>query len=372
MSMARAGYENDDATVDASDAPGADVRFGDAARPTLMATAAKDEQSGSAVSLAISAKVGLIVFVAELAIMLVFEAMPVLPGGNVLAVLDAVLLAAIVTPPILFWIIRPYIQARHAAIGQLANMNRMLRHEIDERMAAEERLRAHEHDLEMQIQEMDYVKDLIEQQAADAVGMAEDLAVQKQAVEESERRNEYLANHDTLTGLPNRRQFERMLTQLKDMAQKRDGSITVIYVDLDNFKTVNDTLGHQRGDDLLVQVADLLQRSTRDSDLVARLGGDEFAVVSTQFNHGRDRELQGFAERVRSSLAIPVKASDSVIPVSATLGIATYPADALDEKKLLLCADRAMYAAKDRGRNCVVFYHEIADEEEARSEAVAR
>jgi diguanylate cyclase (GGDEF)-like protein len=323
-----------------------------------------------AVSLVIAVRVALIVCAAEFAIMLVFEGVPANTAGRLEAAFHAFLLAALATPLVLFWVIRPHIQARHAAIGQLAGMNRMLRREIDERMAAEEKLRAHEHDLEMQIQEMDYVKDLIEQQAADAVGLAEDLAVQKQAVEESQRRTEYLANHDTLTGLPNRRQFERILTHLKEVAQANNGSLTLVFVDLDNFKTVNDTLGHQRGDDLLVQVADLLQRSTRDSDLVARLGGDEFAVVSTQFGHGRDRELQGFAERIRSSLHIPVDACGSVIPVSATLGIATYPADAVDEQELLQRADCAMYAAKDRGRNCVVHYHEIA-EEAARDDAAA-
>ena len=310
-------------------------------------------------SLVIAAKVATIVCVIELAIMLVFSVLPFAPQGVAAAMLDAILLALITAPLILLWVIRPYIAARHLAYEQLANMNRMLRREIDERMAAEEKLRAREYDLERQIQEIDYVKQLVEEQAANAVGIAEDLAAQKQAVEQSERRNEYLANHDTLTGLPNRRHFEQRLTQLKEAAQATDGAVMLIFVDLDNFKAVNDTLGHQRGDDLLVQVAAQLRASVRAGEFVARLGGDEFAVVSTQFRPRRDAELERVAERIRSALAISIAAATGVIPVRATLGIATYPADAADEQVLLRCADRAMYAAKERGRNCVVFYHDL-------------
>jgi len=319
------------------------------------------QRNGLFASLVISAKVSTIVCVVELATMLGFAILPEEPGSLAAALTDTLLLGIISAPLILLWVIRPYILARNGAVARLENMNRLLRHEIDERMAAEEKLRANEHDLQMQIQEIDYVKQLVEAQAADAVGLAEELAVQKQAVEESERRNEFLANHDTLTGLPNRRHFEQILTQLKMTAQSKNGSVTLIYVDLDNFKTVNDTLGHQRGDELLRQVAEQLRASTRGTDMIARLGGDEFAIVSTQFQPGKDGELQRFAERIRSALAIPVEAESRVIPVTATLGIATYPADATDERQLLQHADRAMYAAKARGRNCVVFYQDLAE-----------
>ena len=316
-------------------------------------------QSGCRQSLAITAKIAVVICAVELSTLAAFAALPFRPEGLAEALIHTVLLVTVAAPFFLLWGIRPYVVARNAADATLVRANEMLRREIGERILAEEKLRAHEHELEMQFQEIDFVKDLIEKQAADAVGLAEDLAIQKKEVEESERRNQYLANHDTLTGLPNRRFFEQQLTQMKELARTRNGSVTLIFVDLDNFKAVNDTLGHQCGDELLEQVAGKLRSSTRNSDLIARLGGDEFAIVSTQFGHSKDAELRNVAERIRMALSIQVDAGNRVIPVSATLGIATYPADAADERKLLQCADRAMYAAKERGRNRVVFYHEL-------------
>ena len=312
-----------------------------------------------AAALTISIKIATVVCVVELLIMLLFSLFPAAPTGPALAVFDAVLLAACSTPPILYWVIRPFIAAREAAASQLTATNEALKNEIGERVLVEEELRTRKYELEVQIDEIGYMKGLMEKQAADAIALAEDLSFQKQAMEASERRNEYLANHDTLTGLPNRRSFERQLSQLKELARARNGTMTLIFVDLDNFKTVNDTLGHMRGDELLVEVAAQLRGSTRDVDLIARLGGDEFAIVSTQFKHGRDAELRSLAERIRRALSIAVEAGGRVIPVSATLGIATYPADAADERKLLQCADRAMYAAKKHGRNRAVFYHDL-------------
>jgi diguanylate cyclase (GGDEF)-like protein len=322
-------------------------------------------QKGLLAALLISAKVAVIVSLVEFAMSVATAYLPRAPEGYTSAVIHVVLLAAISTPLILLWVVQPFIDARNAAHAELAHANAMLRREVAERMAAEEKLRTHEYELEMQVEEIDFVKQLMEKQAADAVGLAEDLASQKQKVEESERRHEYLANHDTLTGLPNRRAFEEMLARAKDAAAAANGSVTLVFVDLDNFKAVNDTLGHQRGDALLVEVAERLNGSTRGSDLVARLGGDEFAVVSTQFKDGTDSELRRFAERIRVELAIPVPTADGAIPVSATIGIASYPADAADAETLLLHADRAMYAAKDRGRNCIVLYSEIANADEA-------
>jgi len=193
--------------------------------------------------------------------------------------------------------------------------------------------------------------------------MAEDLAIQKKAVEESEREKEYLANHDMLTGLPNRRHFEEMLAQLKETARSKRKALTLIYIDLDNFKTVNDTLGHQRGDDLLLEVADQLRATVRDTEFVARLGGDEFAIVTTAFTTGSDTGISRFAERLRASLELSVTDGDHTIPVTAALGIASCPDDAPDALSLLRSADRAMYAAKEGGRNRVVIFSELAEAE---------
>lgn len=317
-------------------------------------------RKGLSAAVLISLRIAAIVSIVEFAMSVANAYLPQEPNGYVEAAIHVALLATISTPLILLWVIQPFIDARNEAHAQFADANAKLRYEVAERVAAEEKLRTHEHELEMQIEEIEFMKGLMEKQAADAVELAEDLASEKQKVEESQRLHEYLANHDTLTSLPNRRAFEQLLGRAKDAAEAANGSVTLIFVDLDNFKTVNDTVGHQRGDALLVEVAERLNRSTRGSDLVARLGGDEFAVVSTQFSDGSDHELRRFAERIRAELAISVPTADGAIPVSATIGIAIYPPDAADEQALLQCADRAMYAAKDRGRNCVVFYSEIA------------
>jgi diguanylate cyclase (GGDEF)-like protein len=316
-------------------------------------------RSGLTQTLAISAKIAVVIGAVELLKLGLFAILPSHTEGIAEAAIHTVLLVVVAMPLFLLWGIRPYVAARNAAYAQLADVNARLRREIGERALVEKALRAHEYELELQIGEVGYMKSLMEKQAADAVAIAEDLAFQKQAVEASERRNEYLANHDTLTGLPNRRAFEQELAQMIALARTRNGSVTLMFVDLDNFKAVNDTLGHQRGDDLLVQVAGQLRRSTRESDVIARLGGDEFAVVSTVFGHARDTELRNVAERIREALSIPIEAEDRTVPVTATLGIATWPADAIDPRKLVQCADRAMYAAKNRGRNCVVFFDEL-------------
>ena len=315
--------------------------------------------NGFAAPLPILAKVAGVICIVAFAVTLGVPVMAPLPQGMPGAILTAVLLALISAPLILLWAVRPCVAAFRAAVERLTGVNRMLLLEIGERITAEEKLRAHKQELELQIQEIDYVKQLVEAQAADAVGMAEDLAMQRQAMEESERRNEYLANHDGLTGLPNRRHFEQRLSQSTENAQGKREAVTLIFVDLDNFKTVNDTLGHLHGDEILKQVADQLRASVRECDFVARLGGDEFAVVLKHpFQPGRATLLE-FAERIRSALAIPVEGPNGVIPVSAALGIASFPAEAADEQTLLKFADRAMYAAKAQGSNCVVFHREL-------------
>ena len=347
-----AGNCRDSATACAV-VPDEGIHCGDGTRPQRV-------RGGRTGSVPITGKVAAIIFVVALAVVFGVSRPP---GGTEdvgRVVLEALLIAAASAPLILLWVIRPYVAERRQVQARMAKMNEMLRREIDERLAVEEQLRTHESELELRIEEMDYVKQLVEEQAADAVGMAEDLAAQKQAVEESRRQNEYLANHDTLTGLPNRRSFEQVLKRATEAARVKGSLVTLIYVDLDNFKTVNDTLGHASGDDLLVQVADRLQAVVRDSDFVARLGGDEFAVMTVHKAGVRDGALADFAERIRAALAISVEGPDSAIPVSATLGIATFPMDAADEVSLLVCADRAMYAAKQRGRNCVAFHRELA------------
>lgn len=302
------------------------------------------------------AKAAIVLGAGQLLIALIFMG---LPQGQ-FAAAAAALLAALAAVATVLWAIRPHIAARDAEAARLADLQRQLRREIDGRIAAEERLKTREEEFALQISEIEYVKELVEQQAADTVGLAEDLAAQKQAIEESKRQTEYLANHDTLTGLPNRRQFEHMLRQRKAAAEASGTVLTLIFIDLDHFKTVNDNLGHGRGDELLVDVGKRLRAAVRENDFVARLGGDEFAVLTTT-PAGRGHEVSEIlAQRIRNALLIPIPTARGTIPVSATLGVAASPGDATDEQALLRCADCAMYVAKERGRNCVVFHKDFA------------
>jgi len=342
-------------TIEAPDSAGVGVRASEIA-PAFDVNV---KTGGLTEALLISAKVAAIVGILELAILFAGSILSGAPAHEPGVVLGSVLLAFLSAPLILIWVIRPFMAERQAAYVQVAGINRLLRREIEERAATEERLRAQEEELRLQIEKIDYVKQLIEEQAANVVGMAEDLAMQKQAVEESERRNEYLAHHDVLTELPNRRHFEQLLFHSMEAAQAKGGAVTLIYLDMDNFKTVNDNLGHGGGDDLLSQVAEQLRGVVRASDFVARLGGDEFAIVLTHNARVGKATLQEFAERVRNVLAMPVPGPAGVIQVSAALGIARYPVDAPDQDTLLKYADRAMYAAKSRSSNCVVFHDEL-------------
>lgn len=326
-------------------------------------TAAADDagpvSNGVLATVVIALKIACVVGVVQLGLLFAFSSVSAVEEMASGALLDSLVLAVVSAPLIVLWVVRPYISERQDAYAKMSAMNRMLRQEIDERMAAEENLRAKEHDLELQIQDIAYVKDLVEAQASEAVGLAEDLAFQKKAVEESERRNEYLANHDPLTGLPNRRHFEEQLAEMKAAIMAENGVISLVYIDLDNFKLVNDTLGHQQGDVLLQDVAKKLSSSVRDREFVARLGGDEFAIVSSAFAGSDDPKLAGFAERMRTALTIDVNAPGRPITVSAALGVATLPDDAEDEITLLQRADSAMYEAKARGRDCVVFFRDL-------------
>ena len=157
------------------------------------------------------------------------------------------------------------------------------------------------------------------------------------------------ANFDTLTGLPNRRMFYDRLEQDVKKAHRASLKIALLFIDLDKFKEVNDTLGHSMGDILLVEAARRIGECVRDTDTVARLGGDEFIVILAKLDD------VGSAERVAGSilqkLAEPFRLGDELAHVSASIGITLYPDDATGVEDLLKNADQAMYMAKDKGRN---------------------
>ena len=174
-----------------------------------------------------------------------------------------------------------------------------------------------------------------------------------------QRRNQqliaHMAHHDTLTDLPNRSLFADRL-QMALAVAKRDGLLAVHYLDLDGFKPINDTYGHQGGDELLVAVAKRLRASVRENDTVARLGGDEFAIVQTGIRTLEDAAV--LARRVVRELSAPFVISAGEVTVGVSIGISLAPGDGTDSDEVLMKADAALYRSKTDGRGRFSFYDE--------------
>ncbi|MBF0190192.1 MAG: diguanylate cyclase [Magnetococcales bacterium] len=168
---------------------------------------------------------------------------------------------------------------------------------------------------------------------------------------EVEARIRYQANFDGLTDLPNRTLFLDRLTHALLLACRNGESLAVLFIDLDHFKPVNDTLGHGAGDELLRQVAQRLRLCVRQSDTLARLGGDEFTIILANLCQPPDPEI--VAEKVLAALSRPFELPGVAygITISASVGIALYPEHGTDLESLLQKADQAMYQAKGLGRN---------------------
>lgn len=179
--------------------------------------------------------------------------------------------------------------------------------------------------------------------------VARDLSDQSKA----EDRNVYLATHDDLTGLPNRSLFQDRLAHAISAASRRGEKLAVLFFDLDDFKAVNDRLGHAVGDGLLKQVAVRLTATVRDGDTVARIGGDEFTVLVEEA--GGD-ELVRLTQRILENQGVPFEVDGHELSVSASIGIAVFPDDGRDIPTLLRCADTAMYRAKEDGKGTHHFY----------------
>ncbi|MCG5072813.1 EAL and GGDEF domain-containing protein [Paraburkholderia tagetis] len=165
---------------------------------------------------------------------------------------------------------------------------------------------------------------------------------------------EYQANYDSLTQLPNRNLLRDRLQQALVSAQRHERGVAVVFIDLDGFKNVNDSLGHSVGDRLLGVVAERLTRCTRTSDTVARHGGDEFVIVLTDTID--EKVLIGWMERARSMISEPIWIDGTELCVGCSMGASVYPQDGNDAETLLKKADVAMYRAKELGRNTFQFY----------------
>lgn len=173
-------------------------------------------------------------------------------------------------------------------------------------------------------------------------------------LKQDKARLEFLAHHDALTHLPNRTLFEDRLQEALNRAQRHAGKVGLLFIDLDRFKNINDSLGHGVGDLLLQAVTSRLKECVRKTDTVARLGGDEFTVLLDEL--AEPQHAAKVAEKLLAALAQPFKLGGHDLVTSASIGISCYPDDGSDTQTLLKNADAAMYAAKESGRNTYRFF----------------
>jgi diguanylate cyclase (GGDEF)-like protein/PAS domain S-box-containing protein len=171
---------------------------------------------------------------------------------------------------------------------------------------------------------------------------------------EKDERIRFQAYHDALTSLPNRVLLADRLEQALNVARRTGGSVAVLFLDLDNFKLINDSMGHTIGDRMLEIVAERLSALMRRSDTVARVGGDEFVLVISDFPH--TSEIAAVAEKIIASLGRPYEVDGRLLHSSVSIGIAIYPGGGSDATRLMQNADTAMYKAKSAGKNSFRFY----------------
>lgn len=173
-------------------------------------------------------------------------------------------------------------------------------------------------------------------------------------LKKAEARTTYLAHHDALTKLPNRLLFNARLEQSLQLATRHKTRVALLFLDLDRFKYINDTLGHASGDELLREIAERIKSCIREQDTVARLGGDEFTIILSEIHH--EQEAANLATKIIEAVVKPVYLKGRDVVVSTSIGISLFPHDGITAIDLIKAADAAMYSAKDRGRQKFEFY----------------
>ncbi len=215
-------------------------------------------------------------------------------------------------------------------------------YDITERREMEEKLRNKQQQLQMQIMEVRDREQRMEAQASELVEIADELA-------SAQEKMKFLANHDALTGLPSLRLCQDRITQALEAAKREKKLCALMFVDLDGFKSVNDSLGHDAGDAVLKGVAERIKSCIRAVDTVARIGGDEFVVVMS--NIELKSEATHVAQRLIETLSEEFPVEGGIARVGASIGIALYPDNATTADELLRLADASMYEIKRKGKN---------------------
>ncbi|NNF97584.1 MAG: EAL domain-containing protein, partial [Halobacteria archaeon] len=199
-----------------------------------------------------------------------------------------------------------------------------------------------------------------EQEFASTIASTVSLSLEMQKRREIEKKLEHQAYHDALTNLPNRSLFIDRLDQAIKVAARTDTMVSVLFLDLDNFKEVNDSLGHAAGDQVLIHIATKLEDNLRDMDTIARLGGDEFTLIMSSFKD--PQHINDVVLKLFNILQQPIFIDKHEINITSSIGISIYPDDGESSETLLRNADAAMYQAKDEGRNSFQFYtHDMTE-----------
>jgi len=167
----------------------------------------------------------------------------------------------------------------------------------------------------------------------------------------------FTANHDVLTGLANRRLFNELLVQIINTARRDNITCAILYIDLDDFKRINDIYGHKVGDQVLVTIAERIKSSIRESDATARIGGDEFIVLLHSISDNED--IKSTAQKIRTSMTQSISIKGVDIQISASIGITLIPNDGTDPDTLMSKADLALYGCKNQGKNRFQFYGDL-------------